>query len=302
MKKIFLTIFLTLFLIPLSISAKEVEKYYTNEKNVTMTEEQYNRLVNVFGKISVDTMPQEIFDIEKDIISEKISEKTIYIKTEYLTNANGNIVKYNEEEITKEEYDNAEQPELSPYALYGPIHETEYKYIKITQRGANPGADGGYTATQFILDTSWKVMPKVRSYDIMAFRYQNFIGDPATIWGQIRSTSDGVTYSGYDYTSSSSGYRGGDVGFGISMKLPDSKTVYSIESQISVIGNYTNMLTYGAYGTYQHAAKSLEEGVSKQYYIDKNGMGGVLKFFNNNIAGYYDNTKGVAVGGLNFGG
>ena len=181
-----------------------------------------------------------------------------------------------------------------------PTHETTYKKLTISEYGANPGADGGYTANRFLLTTDWKIMPSVRSYDVTGLRFQNFNVSLDTIWGQLRYSTNGSLFTVQNYDTSSSGYKApGGGGFGISMKLPSSTSIKSIQSQVSATGTYTNMLNYGAYGSYQHATTNVSEVDSKQYTISSTGMGKVFNF-NSSVASKYDNTQGVSTGGFNF--
>lgn len=301
MKKIFLTIFSILFFIPVAVSADELTEYYTNKNNVKMTIEQYKRLVEVYGEIAVENMPQNIFDNEKNMIYVKLNEETKYIETKYTKDTFGNILKTEENEITKEKYNKSILTSNNPIIRNSnPTHETTYKKLTITEYGANPGSDGGYTASRFLLTTDWKSMPSVRSYDVTGFRFQNFNVTLSTIWGQLRYSTDGSLYTVQNYDTSSSGYKApGGGGFGISMKLPSSTAIKSIQSQVSATGTYTNMTTYGAYGSYQHATSNVSETSSKLYTISSTGMGKVFKF-NSSVSSKYDNTQGVSTGGYNF--
>ena len=278
----------------------------TNNNGVEMTQEQYNNLVEVFGESSVDNMTQEIFDIEKDKEFEYLGEETIYIESRYRVDAYGNVSHIREIEISEEEYENADENQNTGISLYGAIWETTYKKLTMTMQGVNPGADGGYTGIKFILTNNWKIMPAVRSYDIMAFRYFNFIPNTSTVWGQLRYNETANTTIVQNYTSNSSGFYapyGTSIGgFGISMKLPASTNVYHIESSISIEGNGSSAAgtNYGMYGTYQHAVKTIAEEMTKQYIISSNGLGGGIDFRSDSLTAYYDGMQGVSNGGYEF--
>ncbi|MBR3523961.1 MAG: hypothetical protein IKN87_04720 [Bacilli bacterium] len=302
MKKIVLTTLLLLLLLPFTVHAKMQREYYVNEQNVRMTMDQYSKLVEVYGKESVDSMPQNVFDREKNINYVKIGEETKYVKVVYQLNQFGNVIGTEETEISKEDYDKVNPAACKEdLAKSNPTHETSYKLINISMYGANPGPDGGYTAINFILTTNWKIIPSTRSYDVTGLRFHNFNINLSTIWGTLRYSSDGNTYNVQNYTTASSGFNapGGDYGFGISMKLPSSTSIIYLRTQVSATGNYTDLLDYGAYGSYQHATSNVSESQSKLYTISSTGMGQVFKFANS-VASYYDNTQGVSTGGLYF--
>lgn len=275
----------------------------TNNNNVEMSQEQYNKLVAVFGKASVDNMSQEIFDIEQEKEYEYLGEETVYVESRYKVDANGNVSNIREIEISEEEFENVDETQNTGISLYGAIWETTYKKLTMTMFGVNPGSDSGYTGIKFLLTNTWKIMPAVRSYDIMAFRYFNFIPNTSTVWGQLiyKDTSGTV---GQNYTSNSSGFYApygiSTGGFGISMKLPSSSSVYHIESSISIEGNGTAGTNYGMYGTYQHAVKTIAEEMTKQYIISSNGLGGVIDFRSSSLTAYYDAMQGVSNGGYDF--
>lgn len=297
MKKRLLSIILvcTLIMLPKNVFA------LTNKNGVEMTDEQYNRLVNVYGQISVDNMSQEIFDIEKNLILTPISTKTVYIETKYGTDSFGNVLQIEENEISKEEYDNARPPivTFASCGVYDMCWETDYKKLSITAYGVDTPGVVGSTATKMVITNTWKIMPKVRSYDIMAFRYYNWTPDPNSAWGQLTYAVNTGGSTAQNYSTASSGYNapyGGSVGgFGISMKLPTSTSVISLSSQLSINGNSTNTI-HAVYGTYQHATKEIQEAVSKEYLIGAGGYGNVIKFKTANIASYYDNMQGVIMG------
>lgn len=265
-----------------------------NDNNVEMTQEQYNRLVEIFGEASVDGMSQEIFDIEKDKTYEYVGKQTIYVKSEYDIDFYGNVSDYVERLVTQEEYEMAYES-FSDIALYGVNHETTYKKLTLKQYIVNVSSNGSYSL-QFVLNNQWKIMPKVRSYDIIAFRFSNIVPTESTIWGQLKYSSSSNSNKIQNYDISSSGYNAPYVigGFGISMKLPTSTSVINMESTLSVTCDYRDN-TYQVFGTYQHASTAVGEAVSKEYIISSSGRGGVVKFNNSTVDSYYDHMQGVSI-------
>lgn len=271
-----------------------------------MTEEQYNKLVKVYGELSVDNMSQEIFDKEKNYTYKRLDSKTIYVKTKYQTDNLGRILDIQESKITKEEYENSDKLRIQPrsYCNGKSCWETNSKKLTIEAFGVNPDPnDGGSTANLYLLTNTWKVMPKVRSNDIMAFRYYNWNPIPDSAWGQLMYAVNKGGYTVYNFNKNSSGYYApyGDTigGFGITMKLPDEDLMF-LSTQISIKGNPTNLRVHAIYGTYQHAIKNIEEAITKQYIISSDGLGGVIKFKNNSFTATYDGMQGVVFGSSDF--
>jgi hypothetical protein len=58
--------------------------------------------------------------------------------------------------------------------------ETTYKKIEITYFAAENN-----TKQQIVLTNTWKIMPAVRSYDVMGIRYHNYTPTTGTEWGQL---------------------------------------------------------------------------------------------------------------------
>ncbi len=303
MKKYFLMAIITAIMLFLPSNAFAL----TNNNNVEMTEEQYNKLVEIYGKLSVDNMSQEIFDMEKNYTYKRLNTKTVYVKTKYKMDSLGRVIDIQQNEITQEEYENSDKLNIQTRAncgLYKECWETNSKKLTIEAFAANPDPnDGGATANLYLLTNTWKVMPKVRSNDIMAFRYYNWQPIPDSAWGQLMYGVNNGGYTVYNFDKNSSGYYapyGDNIGgFGITMKLPEGNLIF-LSNQISIKGNPTNLRVHSVYGTYQHATKNIEEAITKQYIISSDGLGGVIKFRNETFASTYDGMQGVAFGSSDF--
>ncbi len=101
----------------------------------------------------------------------------------------------------------------------------------------------------------------------------------STITTIVSSSSGSTTQSNYmNYYN----------GFGNSILLPSSGTIYSVEQTFRV--NKTGIV----YGSYQHATSNISLANSKLYSISASGYGNIFSFYGN-AYGVYDNTTGVYI-------
>ena len=178
-----------------------------------------------------------------------------------------NIMKYNLENITVSESTDFINNNMSTYST---SFSTNYKTIRIVN-------NNGYITVSLI----WKIMPKIRSYDVIAARFNGVSITGVTNFKQTY-VSDGYTYISYSGTKKEF-----SNGLGYSFKLSE----YShLESSLSfwVSGNGT------VYASYQHAHKTTTLNQSKQYTLSSSGYGGVI-LFDSAIRSYYDAMSGVSI-------
>ena len=127
--------------------------------------------------------------------------------------------------------------------------------------------------------TTFLSQPSVKSYDVVGARFMNTSLYNSNITTIISSSSGSSTQSNY-----MSYYNG----FGNSIQLPSSGTIYSVEQRYQV--NKTGIV----YGSYQHATSNISLANSKLYSISSSGYGNVFSFYGN-AYGVYDNTTGVYI-------
>lgn len=262
-----------------NVMAKTI--YYINDNGVKMSELEYQQIVDLFSENKAKYISQEEFD--KYINMDIISSTTIYEKITY---ADGEVI--DRESVTKEEYDNAPTTPICadavPYSDTYQFIETDYK--KITGQLV-------YTNGLHIVSTlSWKQVPKYKSYDVYAMRFQ-FL-DYSNVYGQqtyYTSGGSGV----YTYSSSSEGYKGFSDGFGISMNLKDGSNItgYDLALDANLSVQSTTSAQAHAWITYQHAQKDVTRAQSKSYTMSISGLGNVLYYSDTTIRGYYDGMSGL---------
>ena len=247
----------------------------TNAKAATLTDEEYNRLRNVFSDTRISLMSDEdaarylSYDLEH---TNKVSK--YYRVTE---TTNGTITT----EVSKEEATNAAK---NTTTTRGVVHTTSYKNIQISATKIS--------TNNYLVDVTndWLITPKVKSYDVIAMRT-----DDATI---STGTQNGIQL----YTNSSTtgnvrySYNGTNMvlssnGFGISMNLVDAATGFTcqIEAIVTATSQWAKV-----YGSYQHAMTAVTLAKSKSYTISHNGYGKVINFATA-VQNDYDNMQGVSI-------
>ena len=267
------------------ISGVNAESFYTNENGVQMTEEQYNKMVTLYQKEKTAVLTQEEFDLYKDstiLSTESIIQKEVIV--------NGEVI--SQEEVTEEEYNayNADKDNDNSKSGGNSSYETSYKRLTGTV------VDNGNHHYSFVGSLYWKKVPKVRSYDVFAFRLLNFTYSGVT-GTQTYFTSGG--HSNIYYNTSSAGYKGLSNGAGISMNLKDGSNItnYSMTITANLVG--TN-LSYGhgtVYVSYQHAKVDLTRAQSMSYSLSGTGLGGVIQFSSSGLTSSYDGMSGISVNG-----
>ncbi len=284
MKKIGILI-LTLLVVPFTTVSAESNSFYVNNNNISMTEEQYNYLLNFYSPTYITTMSQSRFDqeINKNLVLESVDQK--YIKTITHKGLNGEIIS-NDYEITEEEYENP----ITTYATCESATaidcwETNYKKLELFVWIDSDDS----TSVRIVLINRWKVMPTVRSYDVIGVRYNNYTAYDA--WGEqnVYITSSGYTGIQYAYGVENMSIQSN--GIGISQNIVNNYDLYDLSNRLCIDGHTTSS-SLGIYGSYQHATSDVTLGQSKNYTFG-NGLGGVFSF-NAGIGSKYDNTRGVS--------
>ena len=247
----------------------------TNVKAATLTDEEYDRLRNVFSDARISLMSDEdaarylSYDLES---TNKVSKYYKVIET-----TNGTITT----EVSKEEATNAAKNDISTRATY---HRTSYKNIEIMTTHIN---DNKYL---MYLVNLWLINPRVKSYDVIAMRVDDATMTSGSQHGsqiyKINGVSDSVEYSynGTNMVLSSNG-------FGISMNLVDDASEFAceIEAIVTATSQWATV-----YGSYQHAMTAVTLAKSKSYTISHNGYGKVINFATA-VQNDYDNMQGVSI-------
>lgn len=271
-------IVVTLCLIGLTVNVK-AESYYTNSNGIEMTEEQYNKMLQMFSERKVEVLDQSEFDMLKD--TEIVDTKTLYEKETFI---NGEYV--STEQITKEEYD-AEKDVTSCTPFVTDQVETGYKKLV-----GSLGKSGTSNTYAIVGALTWKKVPAYRSYDVFAYRFNHFNYSGFT--GSQIYFKENTSYK-IPYYTYSEGYKALSNGAGVSMNLKDGSDITGYELTIATTLKFSsyNFSTAQAYISYQHSQANISRAESMDYTLDISGLGNVVKFNNSRIASYHDGMDGV---------
>jgi len=261
-----------------AVNQVSAEAFYTNLNGVEMNELQYHKMTQLFSDKKVERLTQEEFNEYKDV--NIVSSDVMYQKITY----RGDEV-ISEEIVSEEEYKkNASGNVCTPLSDTSQYIQTEYKRL-----AANLFENNGLN---IIGALSWSKMPKYRSYDVFAMRFQFF--DYWNAYG-VQEYYIGNSGGRFDYNSAEPGYKGFSTGFGISMNLKDGSNIdgyeLTIGAKLSV--NTTSSAYANAFVTYQHAQRDLTREQSKSYGLSIAGLGNVLYYEDVNIRNAYDDMAGL---------
>lgn len=256
-----------------------------NVRATNLSDEDYARLKLVFSDARISVMSDE--EVKKYLSYDLENTNTAHKYYKVTESNNGS---YTYTEVSENEAMSA----INNYENYnGGIvgtndvdHTTAYKHILIstTYIGSNK--------TYVMLDTEWLTTPKVKSFDVTAFRT-----DDATV---VEGTQSGTQVywdkNTQDYEHVNYAWNGTNIvkktnGFGISMNLVNSGAYFACDIDADVIATSQYATVYG---TYQHAVADVTLAQSQSYNISHNGLGGVLNF-STSVEPYYDRMTGVSI-------
>lgn len=273
MRKYWLMLVMTaVLLIPSSVFANS----YVNQNGVIINETDYENLKKFYSEKHISILSQDEYDeiMNQGIDFDNVKQTIKYIKTEY----NQVTGKYVDTEVTEEEY-NSYQPNENTRAT---IIETSYKRIAL----GFAKMSGTYAFVTF--NAIWKIMPKVRSFDVIGVRLSNLDVVNGTQGGnQIYDLNGQTSYVSYAFNGTN--IKNLSNGFGISMNLLNSNVTY-LECTINAtmeVEAYPAVL----FASYQHAVQDVTLATSQNYTIGV-GLGNVF-VFNNNIGNKYDGMEGT---------
>lgn len=249
----------------------------TSAKAATLTNEEYSRLKIIFSDARIAIMSDE--DAQR-YLSYDLENSNIVSKYYRVTEtANGTV----STEVTKTEAEEASQANNNNVTR-GASHTTTYKNIQITSSQIN----GNRYMVTFI--TKWLLVPRVKSYDVIAMRLDDATMEEGTQSG-IQSYKKNGSYSYVMYSNNGTNMVKKTNGFGISMNLVDNSTAYECDIE-SIVVSTSKWAT--AYASYQHAASNVTLAQSKAYNISHNGYGEVINFATA-VENYYDGMQGVSI-------
>lgn len=191
-----------------------------------------------------------------------------------------------EREITKEEYDTFEVAS----DCSGLCYETN---AKILRTGLIGGEEKSYF--QIYTELIWKKVPKVKSFDTIAFRWETtetLVVNSYESFGNQVYCIDSDNCPFIEYMHDGKNTKKASNGVGISMNLADEGTS-NYECYLWVTLNTSGRGTFKYYTTYQHAVSNITLATAQNYTFG-DGLGGVLNY-PSTIQNKFDNMKGLSV-------
>lgn len=190
---------------------------------------------------------------------------TSYVET--LTNDEyQNIISNDLENIIVVEYE-----DFGNVLTRGSSYSTSNKTVKLIK-------NGNYVT----IIATWKTVPKIKSYDVIAVRFDGGVSLNGTAIFKQTYVADGKTVLSYDsYIQTFSN------GVGSSFKV-GTGTGYEFSLNFPITGNGT------VYGSYQHASSTASLADSKKYSLSYLGLGGVI-YFQSSVRDKYDAMSGVSL-------
>ena len=244
-------------LLPLTVNASETEEsiYYTNNNGISMSEREYNNLLNLgFKDFEIANMDIKTFNENKDYDDAFLEvEAHRYYRTEYSA-IDGSVI--SNVEISKQEFDNAK------LNCRGDGHSmTSYKDLTSTIIYVNSNAK------RYRASLTWLNIPSVRSYDIIGI---GFSDGNINVASSVPSLSSTYCTSANNCTTVNSGYAYKNTisGSGASFPLPSGiiislyTTFYYNIAKNSGVGTITYLRMAADYA---HATSTVTLNQSKQY-------------------------------------
>ena len=274
MKKKFKLLLLLIFMLgPVVVCANE---NYVNYYGIEMNEEEYANLLGLgFTEDEIYHMESEEFNANKDIESSLEAVSTKYYVSTSRYDSLGRVVFSNTTEVSEAEYND------SSIMTRNGTAEIETAYKRMTTTISQAGTKYRYKVT-----LTWKQMPKVRSYDIIA------IGLEPTLVYRNSSVTFNQTYCISNNCTNTATYSmnvNSIAGAGVSFKLPTSTSITGLRSYFyyDVSKEYDGTLeVMYADGDYAHATRTVTASQATGYYVNQVGI-----MLDSGIASYYDSIS-----------
>lgn len=270
--------------LPISVYAAENDPYYVNNNGIEMSEENYNMLSNFYSNNAIANMSLEKYQAEMSHQYTLYGSETKYIKTSTLLDSTGKVLESNSSEVSESQYNN----HVVPLFLCGTGHqcwETDYKQVDLNVWSYVDDPN----AIRLVLVNTWKIMPAVRSYDVIAMRYTG--ATATTAWGDQSYFGTNTPVTTIEYSYNGTNMKVLSNGIGISQNLVGYTDLNYLTNRIVIEGT-TDWSNFAVWGSYQHAVSNVTLAQSKNYTLSSSGLGGVINF-NSSVVGYYDGMQGV---------
>lgn len=339
MKKILFALAFTVLLLP-KASALIKDNYMVKDNNATITKLQYDKLIKIgYTKEEIDNFPLDLYNKFNEIgddfecVRSDAYYRDIYIYENKISmEKNEQPIKVITSKISKSEYENAAKEfgtvaelkktnylnnsvrasDLSNLNYY----ETSYKVINILiTKPSSISNDRVVTS-----GLTWKIMPKVRSYDVFAMRVEDggtfskntqngsytytLAATPSCNVVSSLTFTNKFSFSDSAWNSYSPLSGGNYTGIGFTHKLAENKIACYNDlgtPQIAEVTAMSSLIYANAYASgsitvrasYQHATSSVSyNSVAHSYNFGASGLGGVI-VFNNGMGSYYDSMQGI---------
>lgn len=303
LKKIIYGTFMSFLVLP--IVSASTSPYFINDNNVEMTEQEYNLIVDRYGENYTNIITQEDFDfdISHDVLSK--SENTIYILDTTIYGPGDVEISSFSTEISKEEFDEInltgksqlENIELLAGGAGDKIYySTNTKQLSLVVYHYIAPVGQTYINSRIILNCLWMKAPKVRSFDVIAVRWEatnSYAFNMTSATGKQSYYLANNDYESVSYSNGGTNSKKFGKGVGISMNIVNDLDE-GLNCSLTVNGTSTGKGTLTAYGSYQHATKDVTLAQSQSYSLSPSGLGGVIYFSNSSIRNSYDGMQGVS--------
>ena len=259
----------------------EGQIFYTNNLNISMTEIQYNNLLNLgFSAKQIERMNLETFNENKDLDAEIVSQDVKYYKT--VTTVVNGLPRSTTTIVDADDYIRYKTSQTR--SSISAIIETDYKRLTTTISTYS-------TYFRYRVDLEWLIIPVRRSWDIIGLGCEasQVVINSAIAFRQdytYSSGSTGYSYSGYVYEAI--------TGAGFTFNLPD-ESLTSLSSYLY----YTVTKTYPedtitaltSTGDYAHATSNVNSTTARNFTVN-HGNGIVL---GSGVSQYYDSIPACMV-------
>lgn len=203
---------------------------------------------------------------------------TVLSSSEVMRNAGLGETSSFTEEITEEEFNNAEQdPTVGPRISYDQTIETNYK--RLTSEIIKNNTIYRYQATLF-----WKTIPSTRSYDIIGIGHYADVGES----GGVVFIQDYCYGSSDCYDSTMYYSKTGANGSGATFNLPTGSVTYleqTLYFDVEKVDSSDTIYYQEAAADYSHATRTISYANAKKFSLN---LGGLV--LNSSIESYYDTT------------
>ena len=302
-----------------------------NNNNISISEIEYQRLRNLgFTENEIQSMPEDVYEENKNLVGNVIEENTKYYKNTYiypnhsaysitaLQNMEPVIIS---EEITKEEFEaSKESVDISPLESQTVTQDTRSLTTSIIKVGNN------YRVKNTV---SWGKIPNTKSKDVSGIQINQSVVEPKSgsehAWTSFDYNDNcrGGTTSGR--STNDNQYSKGPNGYGVIHSLPSGTITESIRNSfgsnwpcskvaapplnttvniVHTLRTLEHTMYYdliklqsnpiSAYGNYKHARSSTSSMTSADFSIGTGGVSLVISI-SSNYSNNFDTFNGTHV-------